>query len=302
MRYYNMLDFNFQNLYVFITVAEFQSITKASEYLYVTPSHVSKTIKKLETQWGIQLFIRNKKSISLTPAGKHIYKGLVNNIENVKRVLDEGIQIQKVIPFVRIGGGIGNPLDKRIPAIIEKLKETYPHISIAIESSESLASLNKMLLSGELDVIHTINTAIEVMPDHIGWEKLGEMPVYILINKKHPLAGKESVTLDDIMHEEFVVTSSGNMIREDFTISLCRDYGFEPNISKYVSNIFTQMLEVRVNPAAICLGYSYDPVEDDPDIRYYELQGVKWDIGLAYNKESPQIIKDFVKCAVKLYK
>lgn len=301
MRYYNRLDFNFQNIYVFIVVAEYQSVTKAAEYLYVSPSHISKTVKKLETQWGIQLFVRNKKNISLTPAGKHIYRGLVGNMENIKRVLDEAVQVQKVIPFVRVGGGIGNPLEKRLPSVIGKLKKIHPNISVSIECADSLFRLNKMLLSGELDVIHTVNTAVETMPDHIGWKKLGEMPVYLLINKMHPLAQKEDVGLEDIRHEEFVVMSSPDTVQEDYAIRLCRNHGFEPNICKYVSNIFTQMLEIRVNPQAVCLGYSYDPVVEDQDIRYYRLSHLKWDIGLAYHAGASQIVKDFIACAAALY-
>lgn len=65
MRYYNILDFKLQELYVFTVTAEFESITKAANYLYLTPSQVSKIIKKLECLWGVELFIQDKNSLRL---------------------------------------------------------------------------------------------------------------------------------------------------------------------------------------------------------------------------------------------
>lgn len=61
------------NLRIFITVAELQSLTEAAKKLYISQPAVSQAIRKLEEELDIKLFIRNKRSkLMLTEIGKEI--------------------------------------------------------------------------------------------------------------------------------------------------------------------------------------------------------------------------------------
>ena len=61
------------NLRIFITAAELQSLTETAKKLYVSQPAISHAIKKLEEELGVRLFIRNKRSaLMLTEAGKDI--------------------------------------------------------------------------------------------------------------------------------------------------------------------------------------------------------------------------------------
>ena len=53
----------------FIEVAHKKSFTKASKSLHISQPSISKGIKALEEQWGIRLFNRNGRSVSLTEKG-----------------------------------------------------------------------------------------------------------------------------------------------------------------------------------------------------------------------------------------
>src|SRR5688572_12109313 len=57
-------------LRTFVAVAETLNFTKASEKLYLTQSAVSHQIKALEEELGVPLFIRAKRGVILTDAGK----------------------------------------------------------------------------------------------------------------------------------------------------------------------------------------------------------------------------------------
>ncbi len=52
------------------------SFTKAAEELFVTPSAVSHQVKSLEENLGIALFVRDSKTLTLTPAGKAYLPGV----------------------------------------------------------------------------------------------------------------------------------------------------------------------------------------------------------------------------------
>lgn len=61
------------NLRIFITAAELQSLTETAKKLYVSQPAISHAIKKLEEDLGVRLFVRNKRStLTLTEAGKDI--------------------------------------------------------------------------------------------------------------------------------------------------------------------------------------------------------------------------------------
>lgn len=60
----------FQQLSFVVEVARYESINKAAERLYTSQSNVSNSIKALEEELGIQIFLRTKKGVSITEEGR----------------------------------------------------------------------------------------------------------------------------------------------------------------------------------------------------------------------------------------
>src|SRR5579872_3493579 len=63
------MPINFRQLEVFRSVAESMSFTRASHALFISQSTVSQHIRELEDSLKVQLFSRNRRTVSLTPAG-----------------------------------------------------------------------------------------------------------------------------------------------------------------------------------------------------------------------------------------
>ena len=59
-----------KHLQYFIQVTHFKSFTKAAEHLFITQPTISKMIKNLETELGVELFDRSRKQLTLTDAGR----------------------------------------------------------------------------------------------------------------------------------------------------------------------------------------------------------------------------------------
>ncbi len=55
-------------------VAHYQNFSLAARHLHKVPSAISYTVKKLEEQLGVQLFIRDNRRVEITPAGEHFLK------------------------------------------------------------------------------------------------------------------------------------------------------------------------------------------------------------------------------------
>lgn len=60
----------FEQLAIFIAVAEREHLTQAAEAIHLTPSAVSSAIKNLEAYHGVELFHRVGRRIELTQIGK----------------------------------------------------------------------------------------------------------------------------------------------------------------------------------------------------------------------------------------
>lgn len=71
---------------IFYTVAKYESISKATEELYISQPAITQRISNLEKQLNIQLFYRKPGNIKLTNEGKILYSYVKNSIENMNEV------------------------------------------------------------------------------------------------------------------------------------------------------------------------------------------------------------------------
>ena len=137
---------------IFESVARNESISKASEELYISQPAVSQSIKKLEESIGGELFNRTKTGVKLTSEGKafyeHIKKGL-DYIENGERIFSAMKSMDS--GTIRIGASTTITRHILMPYLKEYHKK-YPNVDIEIVNHLS-STLVTMLKSGLLDLL-----------------------------------------------------------------------------------------------------------------------------------------------------
>ena len=69
-----MRALDIKHLQYFIQVTHFKSFTKAAEHLFITQPTISKMIKNLEVELGVELFDRSRKQLTLTDAGQVVLR------------------------------------------------------------------------------------------------------------------------------------------------------------------------------------------------------------------------------------
>lgn len=144
---------------VFYQVAESGSISKAAKALFVSQPAVTKSIKTLEKELDVILFLRNAKGVTLTREGEILY-------EYVKVAFDQLEQGEKRIKqlkdndFGSVRIGISNILCKYyfIP-FLKKFHEQYPKLKIEIVNRTSPETL-ELLEAGRIDcaIISNVGT------------------------------------------------------------------------------------------------------------------------------------------------
>ena len=76
---------NFNQLKYFNTVAELGSVSKAAELLSISQPSLSAAVKELEEEFGVALFSRHYRGVTLTREGAAFYKMSVNILKNAEK-------------------------------------------------------------------------------------------------------------------------------------------------------------------------------------------------------------------------
>ena len=81
-------------LIAFARAGSLGSFTAAARMLSVSPSAVSKSIKRLEQNLGVSLFTRTTRSLKLTPEGRDLHERALRLLHDVRRMINraEGIE------------------------------------------------------------------------------------------------------------------------------------------------------------------------------------------------------------------
>lgn len=148
---------------IFESVARNQSISKASEELFISQPAVSQSIKKLEESVGGELFTRTPKGVTLTSEGQIFYNHIkigLEHIENGERLFSSLKNIET--GTIKIGASATITKHILMP-YLKHFHKQFPNINIEIENHLS-ATLVKMLKNGLLDIL-ILNLPMEESSD-----------------------------------------------------------------------------------------------------------------------------------------
>lgn len=188
---------NFQQLRIIReTVRQNYNLTEASAALYTSQSGVSKHIKDLEDELGVQLFIRKgKRLLGLTEPGQallSIVERMLVDADNIKRLADDFNRVDEGTLTIATTHTQARYV---LPPIVSEFKKLFPKVHLILQQA-SPVEITEMLLQGEADIgIATESLTTEDM--------LASVPYYqwqhcILTTQNHPLANKTDISAKDL--------------------------------------------------------------------------------------------------------
>jgi len=153
------MNISFDLLKIFKTVAYYGNISKAAQKLCVTQPSVTKSIKNLENQLNIVLFVREKKGMILTDDGKRLYRYIIdsiNTLDNVELIAKNICEVD--VGTIRIGAG--ESVTKTIlKKTITEYKKLYPRITIELINASSEQLYNDIRY-GRIDLAFVNSTIV----------------------------------------------------------------------------------------------------------------------------------------------
>lgn len=141
---------NLSYYHIFYEVATTQNLSKAAQNLYISQPAVTKSIKKLEENLNLSLFIRTARGVHLTPEGKILYEHVKSAFSSLTRGEQE-IQSMLSLQSGSIRIGVSTTLCKYI--LLPHLQEfihKFPQMKVSIFCQSSNETL-KLLEDNQID-------------------------------------------------------------------------------------------------------------------------------------------------------
>lgn len=223
---------NSMQLRCFLTAAKLLNFTESAAELYITQPALSYNILELEKEWGIELFVRDKKNkdTRLTPAGEVMHKGMLDLLDQFEHLLQKARSIQAGKSGTLVIGIISSDrIDDYSLKVIDNFKEMYPDVDLFLKRG-SHGELVQWLYNNTVDLALALKIVVEDKP-WLVMQEFQNVESVLILPKKHPLAERKNLSLKDFKDETFVSVSRSessainNLLKQE-----CQKAGFIPKI------------------------------------------------------------------------
>lgn len=169
------------------------NVSEAAEALHTSQPGVSKQIRLLEDELGVEVFIRNgKRVVGITPPGREVLKiaeRMLREAQSLKRVADEYVQENSGSLTIAT---THTQARYALPPTIQTFMQRYPQVRLSIKQG-SPTQISEMTVSGEADMA-IATEGIElfrdlVMLDCYSWNRS------VIAPEGHPLLQEQPLTL-----------------------------------------------------------------------------------------------------------
>lgn len=227
----NMDSISLSQISAFLSVSKHLSMTMGANELCLTQSAISQRISALEKSLGLILFVRSKNGLKLTPAGKQLYTDLIRIYDQMETAFSNAQKIQ-VGKRSCLSVGIDSFFDwELLYKIIERFQCQHKYVNLELIPTSSYEDVNQVLNWKQTDITITVEDYV-ADSSTISYENFLTWQLYALVNKKHPLADKEEISVQDLLNESLLIPVGQNEnLYYNIIERLYSGYGKKPIIS-----------------------------------------------------------------------
>lgn len=228
------MRFTLRQLAYFVAAGETGSVTQASERVSISQPSISAAIHHLEREFGLQLFIRHHaQGLSLTPAGVRFLQAAKDVLQSAHGLYDIASEATSTISGPINIGAFFTFAPLLIPELCNRFRADHPRVEMNV-SEGSEASLLEKLRRARIDIALTYE---QYITKDIAFEPLATLPTYVLVPAAHELAARESIRLEELESQPFVLLDLP--LSREYFLSLFAQAGITPNITAHTPNAET---------------------------------------------------------------
>ncbi|SDA96484.1 LysR substrate-binding domain-containing protein [Mesorhizobium qingshengii] len=194
-------------LRAFHQVAISGGFSRAAEALFLTQPAISDQVRKLEEEYDVLLFNRNKKQVTLTHSGQKL-------LEITHRMFDTEQQALELLTESRAlrSGTLRIVADAahHLLHILGSFRARYPGVQVSVRAGNTETVISSLYsYDADIGVLGEVPTGrdFEVL-------KLNSTPIIAFASVNHPLSATKSLTLKQLAQESLVMRERGSKTRQ----------------------------------------------------------------------------------------
>ncbi|WP_370461370.1 LysR family transcriptional regulator [Reyranella sp. CPCC 100927] len=167
----------------FLAVAEDLNFSRAAERLRMTQPPLSQSILALETELGVRLFVRTKRSVALTPVG-------ADWLPHARQVLADAAALPGIAQRLSQGelgalrvGFVSTADYSVLPDLVSRYKARYPDVAISLQEMTGDLQI-EALLDGDIDVGLIIPPPRPSLHPTLAYRRLVTEPLVVAVSEQ----------------------------------------------------------------------------------------------------------------------
>jgi len=238
-----------------VAVARERHFGKAADACHVSQPTLSVAIKKLEEELELKLFERNANEVTVTPLGEEV-------VRQAQTVLEQAAAIREIAK--RGKDPLAGPLKLGViytigpyllPDLVRQVIARTPQMPLMLQENFTVKLLEQLRL-GEIDAA----ILAEPFPDtNLAIAPLYDEPFVAALPVGHPLAGRDSITAEEMKQETMLLLGNGHCFR-DHVLEVCPEFARFSNDAEGIRKSFEgSSLETIKHMVAAGMGVTLVP-------------------------------------------
>jgi DNA-binding transcriptional LysR family regulator len=243
-----------RHLRYFVAVAEEAHFGRAARKLFISQPPLSRQIRDLEEELGVELLERSRRGVRLTDAGREFLEGARQTLAQAERTAGRARQAARgQTGFLAIGyiptGDLGV-----IPKVLGPFRRRYPQVQLELRSLPVVPQIDEL----RHDRLHVGFVRTPVQAPDLVVEPVYREGLILALHEKHPVARQKKIRLASLAGEPFLMFPRRLApAYHDELIGFFRSAGFSPNVAHEVESLQTHLalvsagLGIAILPASV---------------------------------------------------
>jgi DNA-binding transcriptional LysR family regulator len=203
----------FEQLAIFVAVAEREHLTHAAEAIHLTPSAVSTAIKNLEAYYGVELFHRVGRRIELTETGRSFLgeaRATLARVRSAELMLSELGGLQRGRLSLRASQTIASYW---LPPVLMRFRRDYPGIDLDLTIGNT-RTVSAAVIEGSAELGFVEG---EIDSSVLSKTVIAQDALVIVVPPAHPWADGRRLAVGDLVNDtSWIMREEGSGTRSEF--------------------------------------------------------------------------------------
>lgn len=195
-----------RQLEYFVSVYESGSITAAAKQVHISQSAVSTALAELEGTLELQLFIRNRRGLIATIAGRQLLREARQILTDTDDLKNHANELSGSFSGSLTVGCYATLSSFLLPSVIDTFVTSYPSVDLDFVTG-SHSALQKRLSDGRCDLalLYDYDFSTDLFSDNLTKVVLQSSPPHVILRDGHPLTRYDEISLEQLQDRPMIL-------------------------------------------------------------------------------------------------